>query len=249
MKFLGVIPARYASTRFPGKPLADINGKPMIQKVYEQALKALEHVYVATDDERIEEAVKSFGGKVIMTSPNHQSGTDRIAEAAKLITRKLTIDFDVVINIQGDEPFIQPDQINSLKSCFKNPSTEIATLIKKISNSDEIFDPNKVKVVTAKDHRALYFSRSPIPFVRGENREKWLNNNTFFKHIGMYAYRFDSLMKISKLEQSDLELSESLEQLRWLENGYWIQTEITEHESIGIDTPEDLMRVKEMGLL
>lgn len=249
MKFLGVIPARYASTRFPGKPLADINGKPMIQKVYEQVLQALEHVYVATDDKRIEEVVKSFGGKVIMTSPNHQSGTDRIAEAAKLINLNLKFDFDVVINIQGDEPFIQPEQINSLKSCFNNPSTEIATLIKKITNSDEIFDPNKVKVVTAKDARALYFSRSPIPFVRGENRAEWLNNNEFFKHIGMYAYRFDSLMKITQLEQSNLELSESLEQLRWLENGYWIQTEITEHESVGIDTPEDLKRVREMGLL
>lgn len=249
MKFLGVIPARYASTRFPGKPLADINGKPMIQKVYEQALQALEHVYVATDDKRIEEAVKSFGGKVIMTSPNHQSGTDRIAEAATIITKELHLNFDVVINIQGDEPFIQPEQINLLKSCFNNSSTEIATLIKKISNSDEIFDPNKVKVVTAKDNRALYFSRSPIPFVRGEKQEDWLNKNSFYKHIGMYAYRFKALMEVTKLEQSDLELTESLEQLRWLENGYWIQTEITEHESIGIDTPEDLKRVKEMGLL
>lgn len=249
MNFLGIIPARYASTRFPGKPLADINGKTMIQKVYEQVAKALDHVYVATDDKRIEEAVKSFGGKVIMTSPNHQSGTDRIAEAASFITEKLKLNFDVVINIQGDEPFIQPEQINLLKSCFNNPSTEIATLIKKITNSDEIFDPNKVKVVTAKDNRALYFSRSPIPFVRGENKEEWLNKNSFFKHIGMYAYRFNALMEVTKLEQSDLELSESLEQLRWLENGYWIQTEITEHESIGIDTPEDLIRVKEMGLL
>ncbi|PKQ60664.1 3-deoxy-D-manno-octulosonate cytidylyltransferase [Labilibaculum manganireducens] len=249
MKFLGIIPARYASTRFPGKPLADINGKPMIQKVYEQALKALDHVYVATDDKRIEEAVTSFGGKIIMTSPNHQSGTDRIAEAANIITQNLKLDFDVVINIQGDEPFIQPEQINSLKSCFNNPATEIATLIKAITNTAEIFDQNKVKVVTAKDNRALYFSRSPIPFVRGEDQNKWLSQNTFYKHIGMYAYRFDALMKVTKLEQSKLELSESLEQLRWLENGYWIQTETTEHESIGIDTPEDLLRVKEMGLL
>ncbi len=249
MNFLGIIPARYASTRFPGKPLADINGKPMIQKVYEQAQQALDYVYVATDDKRIEEAVKSFGGKVIMTSPNHQSGTDRIAEAASFITEKLKLNFDVVINIQGDEPFIQPEQINLLKSCFNNPSTEIATLIKKITNSDEIFDPNKVKVVIAKDNRALYFSRSPIPFVRGENQEDWLNKNSFFKHIGMYAYRFNALMEVTKLKQSNLELSESLEQLRWLENGYWIQTEITEHESIGIDTPEDLIRVKKMGLL
>ena len=249
MKFLGIIPARYASTRFPGKPLADINGKPMIQKVYEQASKALEEVWVATDDTRIEECVKSFGGKVIMTSPDHQSGTDRIAEAALQITTKLNSQFDVIINIQGDEPFIQPEQINSLKNCFTSPSTEIATLIKSISNASEIFDANKVKVVISKDKRALYFSRSPIPFVRGENKEKWIEKHKFYKHIGMYAYRYKALTEVTELNQSFLELSESLEQLRWLENGYWIQTEITEHESIGIDTPEDLERVKEMGLL
>ncbi|MDE5420213.1 3-deoxy-manno-octulosonate cytidylyltransferase [Labilibaculum sp. DW002] len=249
MKFLGIIPARYASTRFPGKPLADISGKPMIQKVYEQASKALEQVWVATDDFRIEECVKSFGGKVIMTSPDHQSGTDRIAEAALKITEKLNSQFDVVINIQGDEPFIQPEQISSLKNCFSCPSTEIATLIKKISNSDEISDANKVKVVVNKDQRALYFSRSPIPFVRGEEKENWINKQSFFKHIGMYAYRYKALMEVTKLEQSPLELSESLEQLRWLENGYIIQTDTTKHESIGIDTPEDLERVKQMGLL
>ncbi len=249
MKFLVIIPARYASTRFPGKPLADINGKPMIQKVYEQASKTLEQVWVATDDTRIEECVKSFGGKVIMTSPDHQSGTDRIAEAALRISEKLNSQFDVVINIQGDEPFIQLEQINSLKNCFTKPYTEIATLIKSISNADEICDANKVKVVIGKDKRALYFSRSPIPFVRGENKEGWINKHTFFKHIGMYAYRYKALMEVTKLEQSSLEESESLEQLRWLENGYWIQTEITEHESIGIDTPADLERVKEMGLL
>lgn len=249
MKFLGIIPARYASTRFPGKPLADINGKPMIQKVYEQASKALDQVWVATDDSRIENCVKNFGGNVIMTSPNHQSGTDRIAEAAIQINKKLNEDFDIVINIQGDEPFIQAEQIKSLQNCFLNPDTEIATLIKSISITDEIFDTNKVKVVTGKDKKALYFSRSPIPFLRGENKENWLNKHTFYKHIGMYAYRYKVLMKITKLTQSTLELSESLEQLRWLENGYWIQTEITEHESIGIDTPEDLERVKQMGLL
>lgn len=249
MKFLGIIPARFASTRFPGKPLADINGKPMIQKVYEQASKALEQVWVATDDSRIEDCVKNFGGNVIMTSPDHQSGTDRIAEAALQISEKLNLQFDVAINIQGDEPFIQPEQINSLKNCFDNPATEIATLIKSITNPDEIFDTNKVKVIRGKDQRALYFSRSPIPFVRGDDKENWVNKHTFFKHIGMYAYRYEALMKVTKLSQSPLELSESLEQLRWLENGYWIQTETTEHESIGIDTPEDLERVKEMGLL
>lgn len=249
MKFLGIIPARYASTRFPGKPLADINGKTMIQRVYEQACKSLDLVYVATDDNRIEEAVLQFGGKVVMTSPDHQSGTDRIAEAANSISLELNLNFDVAINIQGDEPFIQPEQIESLKKCFLNPQTQIATLVKSITNSEEIFDPNKVKVVIGKDKKALYFSRSAIPFLRGEVKDNWLKKANYFKHIGMYAYRYDALMAVTKLEQSTLELNESLEQLRWLENGYWIQTDITEHESIGIDTPEDLERIKEMGLL
>lgn len=249
MNFLGIIPARYASTRFPGKPLADINGKPMIQKVYEQTLKALDHVWVATDDERIEKAVKDFGGNVVMTSTEHQSGTDRIAEAVSIISKDSDISFDVVINIQGDEPFIQPEQINAVKTCFNNQETEIATLIKPIQIDDEIFDPNKVKVVVGNDMKALYFSRSPIPYLRGVDKEEWLNKGSFFKHIGMYAYRLKTLQEVTKLPQSKLELAESLEQLRWLENGYWIQTEITEHESIGIDTPEDLQRVKEMGLL
>jgi 3-deoxy-manno-octulosonate cytidylyltransferase (CMP-KDO synthetase) len=249
MNFLGIIPARYASTRFPGKPLADINGKPMIQKVYEQTLKALDHVWVATDDERIEKAVKDFGGKVVMTSTEHLSGTDRIAEAVSIISKDSDISFDVVINIQGDEPFIQPEQINAVKTCFDNQETEIATLIKPIQIEEEIFDPNKVKVVVGNDMKALYFSRSPIPYLRGVDKEEWLNKGSFFKHIGMYAYRLKTLQEVTKLPQSKLELIESLEQLRWLENGYWIQTEITEHESIGIDTPEDLQRVKEMGLL
>jgi 3-deoxy-manno-octulosonate cytidylyltransferase (CMP-KDO synthetase) len=249
MNFLGIIPARYASTRFPGKPLADINGKPMIQKVYEQTLKALDHVWVATDDERIEKAVKDFGGKVVMTSTEHLSGTDRIAEAVSIISKDSDISLDVVINIQGDEPFIQPEQINAVKTCFDNQETEIATLIKPIQIEEEIFDPNKVKVVVGNDMKALYFSRSPIPYLRGVDKEEWLNKGSFFKHIGMYAYRLKTLQEVTKLPQSKLELIESLEQLRWLENGYWIQTEITEHESIGIDTPEDLQRVKEMGLL
>lgn len=249
MKFLGIIPARYASTRFPGKPLADINGKPMIQKVYEQAVLALEHVWVATDDLRIENKVQDFGGNVVITSSDHQSGTDRIAEAVSKIEAKLKIKFDVIINIQGDEPFIQPEQISQLKKCFEQPSTQIATLIKPITESKEIFDPNKVKALISKDMRALYFSRSPIPFVRGSEEEKWIEKTTFYKHIGMYAYKHDVLMEVTKLEQSSLELAESLEQLRWLENGYYIQTDITLHESIGIDTPEDLKRVRELGLL
>lgn len=249
MNFLGIIPARYASTRFPGKPLADIKGKPMIQRVYEQTLSAIKDVWVATDDIRIKEVVESFGGNVIMTSPDHQSGTDRIAEAATKIIAKSSVQYDVIINIQGDEPFIQAEQIDAVKKCFEKDSTQIATLVKRISEESEIFDPNKVKAVISKDKKALYFSRSPIPYLRGIEKEVWLKNGTFYKHIGMYAYQLNVLMEVTKLEQSSLELSESLEQLRWLENGYWIQTEITEHESIGIDTPEDLERIKEMGLL
>jgi len=249
MKFLGIIPARYASTRFPGKPLADINGKPMIQRVYEQTLSAIKDVWVATDDTRIKEVVESFGGNVIMTSPDHQSGTDRIAEAATKIMTISSDKYDVIINIQGDEPFIQAEQINAVKKCFDNDSTQIATLVKRISEANEIFDPNKVKAVISKDKKALYFSRSPIPYLRGIEKDSWIEKGEFYKHIGMYAYKLDVLMEVTKLKQSSLELSESLEQLRWLENSYWIQTEITKHESIGIDTPEDLERIKEMGLL
>lgn len=249
MKFIGIIPARYASTRFPGKPLADINGKTMIQRVYEQVKLVLDDVVVATDDSRIEEAVKAFGGEVVMTSTEHQSGTDRIAEAIEKIEVESSENYQVIINVQGDEPFIQPEQILALKACFKIPSTQIATLVKAIENQDEIFDMNKVKVVLSKNKRALYFSRSPIPFLRSEKKENWLKKQTYYKHIGMYAYRKDALNEITKLAQSPLEISESLEQLRWLENEYVIKTDITEHESIGIDTPEDLERIKQLGLL
>ncbi len=249
MKFIGIIPARYASTRFPAKPLADINGKSMIQRVYEQVKLALDNVVVATDDKRIEDVVKSFGGEVVITSTEHQSGTDRIAEAIKKIEAERSENYEIIINIQGDEPFIQPEQILALKDCFKTPSTQIATLVKAIENTDEIFDSNKVKVVLNKNKQALYFSRSPIPFLRNERKENWLQKQTFYKHIGMYAYRRDTLDEITKLPQSSLEISESLEQLRWLENEYIIKTSITEHESIGIDTPEDLEHVKQLGLL
>ncbi|WP_421920701.1 3-deoxy-manno-octulosonate cytidylyltransferase [Marinifilum sp.] len=249
MKFIGIIPARYASTRFPGKPLADIHGKTMIQRVYEQTLLAVGEVWVATDDERIKRTVENFGGNVIMTSPDHQSGTDRIAEAVSKISNSKGIDFDVVINIQGDEPFIQPEQIELIMKCFESEHTQIATLVKKISKQEDIFDSNKVKTVISKSKKALYFSRSPIPFQRGVEKEDWLDKGTFYKHIGMYAYKNSILQEVTQIAQSSLELSESLEQLRWLENGYWIQTEITKHESMGIDTPEDLERVKEMGLL
>ncbi len=237
INFLGIIPARYQSTRFPGKPLAMLNNKPIIQWVYENASKALNHVYVATDDARIFNAVQEFGGNVINTLSTHQSGTDRCAEAAKKLEKE--IDFDVVINIQGDEPFIQVKQIELLKSCFVN-DTEIATLIKKIDSTEELFNANRPKVVLDKNRNALYFSRSPIPFVRGEEEKNWLNKHDFWVHIGMYAYKKEILQKLTTLANSELELTESLEQLRWIENGFRITTAETIHQSIGIDTPEDL---------
>ncbi len=240
MKFLGIIPARFASTRFPGKPLADMQGKPMIQRVYEQVTKVLPVAYVATDDTRIEAAVKAFGGNVVMTSDQHKSGTDRCYEAFTKIGK----DFDVIINIQGDEPFIHPEQIETLKNCFTNEDVEIATLVKPFAPEDDfetkLFNPNTPKVVLNKKGEALYFSRSVIPYLRGKQYTEWLANHTYYKHIGMYAYRADILKAITALEQSPLEIAESLEQLRWIENGYTIQTGITHQETIGIDTPEDL---------
>lgn len=237
MKFIGIIPARYESTRFPGKPLAMIKDKPMIQWVYENASKALDEVYVATDDTRIFKAVEAFGGKVVTTLATHQSGTDRCAEAAKKLSA--TINFDVVVNIQGDEPFIQPEQIELLKSCF-NSDAEIATLVKKIDSTEELFNPNRSKVVINETDDALYFSRSPIPFVRGTDEKDWATKNNFWAHIGMYAFKTDVLQKITQLKQGKLELAESLEQLRWLENGYKIKTAETTTQTIGIDTPQDL---------
>uniref|UniRef100_UPI003216E6A0 3-deoxy-manno-octulosonate cytidylyltransferase n=1 Tax=uncultured Draconibacterium sp. TaxID=1573823 RepID=UPI003216E6A0 len=237
MKFVGIIPARYESTRFPGKPLAIIKEKPMIQWVYENASKALDEVFVATDDERIFKAVEAFGGKVVYTLSTHQSGTDRCAEAANKIAAH--VDFDVVVNIQGDEPFIQTQQIELLKSCFQSDA-EIATLVKKIDSSEELFNPNRPKVVIGTNNNALYFSRLPIPFIRGTEEKDWLAKNTFWAHIGMYAFKADVLQKITKLKQGKLELAESLEQLRWLENDYKIKTAETQTQSIGIDTPDDL---------
>lgn len=240
MNFLGVIPARYASTRFPGKPLVDIKGKSMIQRVYEQACKALDNVVVATDDQRIFNAVSEFGGNVVMTSEKHESGTDRCAEAAKKYQTQVNDTFDVVINIQGDEPFVQPSQIESLKECFANEKVDIATLVRPTTDEALIFDANKVKVVTGTDNRAIYFSRSPIPFVRGEEKNTWGQQHEFLIHLGMYGYRTNILKQITQLPIGILEKKESLEQLRWLENGLLIMTGKTEHESYGIDTPEDL---------
>lgn len=241
MNIVGIIPARFASTRFPGKPLIDIAGKTMIQRVYEQAKKAnsLSEVVVATDDERIAQHVQSFGGNVVMTSENHQSGTDRCFEAIE----KFEINADVVINIQGDEPFIQPEQIDLVASCFSLKETELATLVKKISTNEELFNPNTPKVLLNSNKEAIYFSRQTIPHIRGKEQNDWLKQHTFYKHIGIYGYRTDVLATITQLKQSNLELAEALEQLRWLENGYKIKVEITDFESVAIDTPDDLQKL------
>lgn len=239
MKYIGIIPARYASTRFPGKPLADMLGKPMIQRVYEQVSGLLDEVVVATDDQRICDAVRSFGGKVVMTSEDHKSGTDRCYEAYA----KVGGEFDVVINIQGDEPFVKASQIETLKACFEDARTQIATLVKPFTEGDgfeALFNPNAPKVVLNKQMQALYFSRSVIPYCRGREHDGWLENHTYYKHIGLYAYKAEALKEITALPQSRLEMAESLEQLRWLENGYVIKVGITREETIGIDTPEDM---------
>lgn len=245
MRFIGIIPARYASTRFPGKPLADMEGKPMIQRVYEKVRLALNDVWVATDDIRISDAVKAFGGNVIMTSTEHKSGTDRCNEAYARIGEQ----FDVIINIQGDEPFIQPEQIEALKQCFDSKQVQLATLVKpfkKEGGFDVLFNPNSPKVVINKKNEAIYFSRSVVPYIRDAHHTEWLDKHTFYKHIGMYAYRADVLGEITKLSQSSLELAESLEQLRWIENGYKIKVGYTELETIGIDTPEDMQKALAM---
>lgn len=249
LKFAGIIPARYASTRFPGKPLVDIKGKTMIERVYGQAVKVLDNVCVATDDNRIADEVRRFGGKVIMTSPHHQSGTDRCAEAMDIMQKESNTLFDVVLNIQGDEPFIKPEQLQKLMTCFDNPQTQIATLVKPITSNEEIFSQNCVKAVLDKQHKALYFSRSPIPFLRNKENTEWEKHHRFYKHLGIYAYRTDVLMEITRLTQSSLELAESLEQLRWLENGYRIMAEITDFESVSIDTPQDLEKVKALHFI
>lgn len=239
MKFIGIIPARYASTRFPGKPLVDICGMSMIERVYRQVSKELDEVYVATDDQRIYDAVVAFGGKVVMTSTEHRSGTDRCYEAYCNVGS----DADVVINIQGDEPFIDPSQIAEIKACFGDESAQIATLVRPFDASrgfEALFDPNVVKVVLANDDSAMYFSRAIVPYVRNYPWQQWLDNQQFFTHIGLYAYRADVLSKITKLPQSSLELAESLEQLRWVQNGYKIKVGRSTCPTIGIDTPADL---------
>lgn len=257
MNFIAIIPARYASTRFPGKPLALLAGKPIIQHVYERVSQVFEHTYVATDDERIQTAVEQFGGKIVMTSPHHPSGTDRCYEAYTIIRKQLEQDSpasetatsqDVVINVQGDEPFIDASQLKSLAKCFGDNTTDIATLVKpfaKDAGLETLQNPNSPKVVVDSDMRALYFSRSVIPYLRNVPQSEWLEQHVFYKHIGIYAYRSHILDRITKMPQSVLERAESLEQLRWLEAGISIRVGITEIETIGIDTPQDLERAEQ----
>ena len=241
MKFIAIIPARYASTRFPGKPLAMLGGKPVIQRVYEQATAVLGEAYVATDDERIFQAVEAFGGRAVMTRSDHRSGTDRIEEAAE----KIQTNADVIINVQGDEPFIQASQIKTLMHLFDDPTTQIGTLGKRFETMEAAKNPNSPKIVCDRRGFALYFSRSVIPFVRGKEESTWMEHYPFLKHLGIYAYRRKALHEVTQLAQTPLEIAESLEQLRWLENGYRIRVGITDVETVGIDTPEDLQRAEE----
>ncbi len=241
MKFTAIIPARYASTRFPGKPLALLGGRPVIQHVYEKAVQTLGEAYVATDDERIARVVEGFGGRAVMTSASHRSGTDRIEEAAETIGT----DADVIINIQGDEPFVDASQLKTLQALFDDGETQIGTLGKRFDTMEATENPNSPKIACDRRGFALYFSRSVIPFVRGQERASWLEHYPFLKHLGLYAYQREVLREITQLPQSPLELAESLEQLRWLENGYRIRVGLTDMETVGIDTPEDLERAEQ----
>lgn len=240
MKFIGIIPARYASTRFPGKPLAVLGGKTVIQRVYEQVATVLGEAYVATDDERIYQAVEAFGGRAVMTRSDHKSGTDRIEEAAE----KIGTAADVIINVQGDEPFIQQSQLETVKALFDDPQVQIGTLGKPFESMEAVENPNSPKIVCDVRGYAMYFSRSVIPYVRGKEQASWLEHFPYLKHIGLYAYRREVLAEITKLPQSPLEVAESLEQLRWLQNGYCIKVGLTDVETVGIDTPEDLQRAE-----
>lgn len=242
MKFIGIIPARYASTRFPGKPLAILGGKTVIERVYEQVTSVLNDVWVATDDERIYDTVTAFGGQAVMTRSDHKSGTDRIEEAAE----KIGTEADVMINVQGDEPFIQPSQIATVKALFDDPDVQIGTLGKPFESIEAVCNPNSPKIVCDVKGYALYFSRSVIPYIRGKKQTEWLSSFPFLKHIGLYAYRREVLAEITKLPQSPLEKAESLEQLRWLQNGYRIKVGLTNVETVGIDTPEDLARAERL---
>lgn len=238
---MAIIPARYASTRFPGKPLALLGGKPVIQWVWENvsAMSELACAVVATDDERIAEAVEGFGGRAVMTASTHRSGTDRCGEVVRKL-REEGQTFDVAINVQGDEPFVRQEQLRSLVDCFADGEVQIATLKTAIHSTAELMSPNNVKVVCDLRGRALYFSRQPLPHVRGVEPEQWMEHHPYFKHVGIYAFRTETLEALVRLQQSPLELCESLEQLRWLENGYEIQVKETAVANIGIDTPADM---------
>jgi 3-deoxy-manno-octulosonate cytidylyltransferase (CMP-KDO synthetase) len=240
-QILAVIPARFASTKFPGKPLVMIQGQSMVSRVYHQVIQSslVAHAVVATDDQRIFDHVQAFGGKVVMTRADHPSGTDRCAEVAALFP-----DADIIVNVQGDEPFVQPAQIDLLaQTLLQNPAVQIATLAKKITDDTLLFNPNIVKIVIGAQGEALYFSRHPVPFLRGRETNTWLQHHTFYKHIGLYTFRRDTLATLAQLAPSALEIAESLEQLRWLENGFRIAAGITDLETIGIDTPEDLQKL------
>ncbi len=246
MKFLAIIPARYASSRFPGKPLAMLGGKPMIQWVCERVAGIVKDCWVATDDRRIADAVRGFGGRVVMTSTEHRSGTDRCAEAYKKIAAETGQSFDVVINVQGDEPFIATEHLTAVKSLFESPEVQIGTLVKPFAEGEDISNPNTPKVVLSLAGDAMYFSRSVIPHLRGTEPGQWAAAHTYYKHIGLYAYRTETLCEITRLPQSPLEVAESLEQLRWLENGYLIRAGIVATETVAVDTPEDLERAAAM---
>jgi len=246
MKYIGIIPARYGSTRLEGKPLIDILGKPMIQWVYEKSSNVLNDVYVATDDNRIKDAVESFGGKVVMTSSNHNTGTNRCLEAYQIIAETNGISYDVVINIQGDEPMLHPEQLQSLKLSFQDDNTELATLVIPVANADDLDNESEAFVTFDLNMNALYFSRSVIPAIKGIPKSRWFEKNTFYKHLGMYAYTPQALEKFAGLSQSSLELAEGLEQNRWLENGNKIRIAITKHQSIPVDTKEDLDAIRKI---
>ena len=245
LKVFGIIPARYASVRFPGKPLAQLDGRSMVEWVYRRASKAFDTVAVATDDERIAAEVRRFGGRAVMTSAAHQSGTDRCAEALALMQEQTGTKADVVVNVQGDEPFVDPALLLRLATCFDDQSAQIATVVKPFKHTADLLNPNNVKAVMNAAGRAVYFSRSPIPYIRGVAQDEWLNRHTFYWHIGLYAYRADILGRITQLPPSPLEMAESLEQNRWLENNYYIRVIQTQGENIAIDTPEDLAYAKQ----
>ena len=246
MKILGIIPARFASTRLQGKPLKDICGKTMIQRVYEQAIQALEHVYIATDDSRIEAEVNSFGGNVIMTSTEHTTGTNRCVEAYNIVQKELKIDFDAIINIQGDEPLLEPEILISLANCFNDSSTEMATLIRPVHDKKELLSTSDIWVVIDKNDNALYFSREIIPHFRGAHKDDWIEHHAYYKHIGMYGFTPKAIKQFASMNQTNLEKAESLEQLRWLENGGKIKVAHTAHHALSVDTQEDLEEVIEI---